>query len=55
MPIERRALATEPADIPTDHRALCLDCPSCAGLCWSLAELERLPETILNSQRTARP
>ncbi|WP_461470013.1 hypothetical protein [Pararhodobacter sp.] len=55
MPIERRVLTTEPAPIPLDRRALCLDCPQCAGLCWSLAELERLPETILNSQRTARP
>lgn len=32
----------------------CLDCATCNGLCWSLAEMAFIPDRILKSDRTAR-
>ncbi|PTX01601.1 hypothetical protein [Pararhodobacter aggregans] len=45
MPVERSALQ---APRPPRSDAACLGCADCAGLCWSLLELSRLPETVLH-------
>jgi len=54
MPIERTAHFPQPQTRQRADRPACLDCPMCAGLCWSLAELDRLPEVVLHSDRTVR-
>ncbi|WP_334191560.1 hypothetical protein [Pararhodobacter sp.] len=45
MPVERSAL--QASGKPLGNGA-CLGCADCAGLCWSLLELSRLPETVLH-------
>lgn len=53
MPTERpRMDAARPARPPA-LSPLCLDCPDCAGWCWSVIELDRLPEMVLHP-RTRR-
>lgn len=50
MTIERSVL-----DRPVPRlaeRLACLDCPDCAGTCWSVVELARVPEAVLHPTRT---
>ncbi|HPD91559.1 MAG: hypothetical protein H6900_01055 [Rhodobacter sp.] len=54
MPLEQPA-APSPRPAPTlTDRPHCLDCPDCAGTCWSVIELCHLPEMILHSPRKPR-
>jgi hypothetical protein len=33
-----------------NHRASCLDCADCQGLCWSALQLRLLPDLILKDK-----
>ena len=53
MPIERYALDAPRLIRSANERAQCLGCADCTGLCWSILELSRLPQTVLHP-RTPR-
>ncbi|MCC5986987.1 MAG: hypothetical protein JJT95_04845 [Pararhodobacter sp.] len=55
MTIERKVFAPEQRSVARPEPATCLDCPDCQGLCWSAAELRRVPEYVLHHGREARP
>lgn len=48
MPIERFVLDALRRPESPETSALCLQCPDCAGTCWSILELDRLPEWVLH-------
>lgn len=55
MTIKRQVLSTAQNDPRMTPQGGCLDCTQCNGLCWSFAEMARLPDAILNTDRTPRP
>ena len=48
MPVERTALDAKRHALKPGS---CLGCPDCTGHCWSLLELNRLPETVLHTRK----
>ena len=54
MMIERKVVAPGQRSRNQPEPAHCLDCPDCQGLCWSAAELRRVPELVLHHDRGAR-
>ncbi|MFN4099629.1 MAG: hypothetical protein ACK4GT_07620 [Pararhodobacter sp.] len=53
MLIDRFALAAAQPVLNPRERPRCLGCADCTGTCWSLLELDLLPDTVLHP-RTRR-
>jgi len=53
MHIDRFAIAEAQPVLTPRERARCLGCEDCTGRCWSVLELDLLPDTVLHP-RTKR-
>jgi len=52
MPITRRLRNADLAVPTRPDKGACLNCPDCAGLCWSILELSRVPDQVLRPNRS---
>ncbi|MGY6536482.1 MAG: hypothetical protein ACXIVG_14155 [Pararhodobacter sp.] len=53
MTVERKVVAPGQRTRHQPKPVHCLDCPDCQGLCWSAAELYRVPDAVLHQRREA--